>query len=438
MLLFFLFPLGQLEKLPLNIPGVSIYLHDLVLAGIWITLLLNCQIAKLLKDKFTKKFLLFTGIAFLAWIINLPRWGPSVGGLTGLMYLVRWIGLFGIYLLIKSLSSKFLISNSEFLNKSQIQNSEFINHNSYLINLLKLSVFATAIFGVVQYLLFPDLRYLRYFGWDDHYFRMTGTFLDPNFFGLIMVIGLGLELLAGSHPEAGKSAEGSPPATLYVAMRAGRSKTVDASLDSSVASPFRNDTKTNWLRVIFYLFCLALTYSRASWVAWLILLVSWTISRIFCEPIKFDPFYLLRVLFRPLKLLTTCFLLLATFLIFYFVPKPYGEGGNLLRTASVVARENNWSQSWQIIKENPVFGVGFNNYQLASPNHTKADNSLLLVWATTGIFGFAAFVWLIFRIQPFWLILPIVIHSFFNNSLFYPWVMILVWAIGGAGDLSKK
>src|SRR5690606_32109779 len=48
--------------------------------------------------------------------------------------------------------------------------------------LIAVAVF-TAIFGWFQYILLPDLTAMKIFGWDDHYFRMVGTFFDPAFFG---------------------------------------------------------------------------------------------------------------------------------------------------------------------------------------------------------------------------------------------------------------
>ena len=73
------------------------------------------------------------------------------------------------------------------------------------------------------------------------------------------------------------------------------------------------------------------------------------------------------------------------------------------------------------------------------------DNSLLFVTATTGIVGLAAYVFLLgkavfvsFRrlrtLKPLNALLTatliaIIVHSMFNNSLFYPWVMIWLWLL---------
>lgn len=39
----------------------------------------------------------------------------------------------------------------------------------------------------IQYIFFPDMRWLYYFGWDDHYYRIIGPLLDPGFTGIILV-----------------------------------------------------------------------------------------------------------------------------------------------------------------------------------------------------------------------------------------------------------
>jgi len=57
------------------------------------------------------------------------------------------------------------------------------------LKLIAISI-VSAIFGWTQYLLWPDLTSLKHLGWDDHLLRMTGTFLDPTFLGLVLVLGL--------------------------------------------------------------------------------------------------------------------------------------------------------------------------------------------------------------------------------------------------------
>ena len=47
-----------------------------------------------------------------------------------------------------------------------------------------------ALCGLFQYFLFPDTRFLENLGWDDHYYRLIGTWFDPAFTALCLVFGL--------------------------------------------------------------------------------------------------------------------------------------------------------------------------------------------------------------------------------------------------------
>lgn len=373
--LYLLLPLGQLQRLPLGVTNVSIYVHDLVLLVLWVYILIKnkpVELYRAVKKNKLKSLLVFTGLALFAWVGNYFVWGKQ--SLLGLGYLIRWI-LLTAPLFVFSLKG-------EKIDKEK---------------LLRQSIFLLIILGWGQYLLFPDLTKMKFFGWDDHYFRLTGTLLDPNFMGILVVMGLGLEF-----------------------------KRVKRSL----------------VRKAFYLVTLGLTYSRASWLAWLVLLFSYTIREIFSRPIRKDIFLVFRTLIRSLKVPAFYFWLIASAVVFLLLPRPEGEGGNLARTASISGRMNSYQQAWRIIKNKPILGVGFNNYRLALKDMnvevenidqnnaaSGSDNSFLFVWATTGIFGLFAFGWLVFSWRPIWLILPLVIHAFFNNSLFFPWVVIYIWAM---------
>lgn len=57
---------------------------------------------------------------------------------------------------------------------------------------------AIAVFGWIQYFWYPDLTVLKYLGWDDHLYRLVGTFLDPGFTGLFLALGAILSFGAGA------------------------------------------------------------------------------------------------------------------------------------------------------------------------------------------------------------------------------------------------
>src|SRR5258708_36528350 len=82
---------------------------------------------------------------------------------VGILYLVRLVAYFSL-------------TQIKFKNKKFIFNS-----------LIIVGVFI-AIFGWIQYFFFPDLRALKMLGWDDHYFRLVSTYLDPAFTGILLVL----------------------------------------------------------------------------------------------------------------------------------------------------------------------------------------------------------------------------------------------------------
>ena len=259
-----------------------------------------------------------------------------------------------------------------------------------------------ALFGLFQYLLLPDTRFLLFLGWDDHLFRAIGSFLDPAFTGLLLALAF----------------------FIWITEILKRRKGV-----------------VFWLAGGIILLALALTFSRLSY---LVLLVG------------------LGIIFWQKKR-RIAFLFLAGLLaaLLWFLPKPAGEGVNLWRSSSFIARKENYSQVWQIIQKHWLFGVGFNTYRyvqrdldFVQPNRwitadlwqksnaaAGADNSFLFVWATTGILGLFAYLWWwgkmlavswkVRKTETGLLILAsitgLILSSLAINSLFYPWVLCWLW-----------
>ncbi|MFH1280982.1 MAG: O-antigen ligase family protein, partial [Candidatus Beckwithbacteria bacterium] len=244
-----------------------------------------------------------------------------------------------------------------------------------LKKLLILSSLILAIFGILQYLIYPDILFLASNQWDNHYYRVIATFFDPSFVGLILLLGLILTFFTKSSP---------------------------------------------WLYPI-YLTPLLLTYSRSTYLALLISLFSYTLYK--CK------FKILLIGLVFISLLP-------------FLPRPGGEGVKLERMFSIEQRLDNYQHALTIIKENPLFGVGFNTlrfYQNQPLSHAGAglDSSLLFVFATTGLIGFVAYLNLLKSIYNNSLLIKISLialltHSLFQNSLFYPWVLIWFFSLVGS------
>lgn len=386
-----LFPFGQLVRLPFPIPEVNLYLTDIAVAGLGLSWL-GWRLIK--KRKFnapplSRPIFLFVGAAFLSLAVNSPfrvnfQGEPLLSGrevgVAGL-YLIRWVFYAGIYFVVFDLAK------------------EIKNLKLEITNLLIGAGIAAAVFGLIQYLFLPDTRFLESFGWDPHYYRLLGTFLDPGFLGAILVLALSL-----------------------------------------LTVKLWSWEKLSWWLVawpILYL-GLALTYSRASFLAYLgtMGVISWA---------KKSPKFFLGVL-------------VAGVITVLLLPRPGGEGVRLERESTIKFRIINWQQSLTIAKDHPILGVGFNAYRYAQRKYgfleekyqishagAGADSSFLFVLATSGILGLLAYLWLwltIIRSANSIIILAsttaLLIHSLFLNSLFYPWIMAWLWILLARGETKEQ
>lgn len=241
-----------------------------------------------------------------------------------------------------------------------------------------------AVFGWIQYFIFPDLRFLKSFGWDDHYLRLVSTFLDPAFTGILLVL-----------------------AEILVLVKTLSKKTV-----------------FNYFLNILFVLTILFTYSRSSFIAFAVTLV---------------------FLFLKFRM-KFIFLLLGLFLVFIpLLPKENSEGTNLTRTYSINQKFINYDESLKLIKQSPLFGVGFDNLCIAkqrflkeqnTQSHTCSglDNSVLFIIATTGIIGLVVFIHSMLRIVQKTTqdkmgtafvasLIAIFIHGMFTNTFFYSFVM---------------
>ncbi len=373
--LILIFPLGQLTRLPFGGGEVGVYLHDLII----VVLLLSWGLRKIFKKEKIiwpkpARFIL-SFIALAAFSLLLAvPFFAAKELLVASLYLFRWGAYAGLYLVVK-----------DTVELKQV------------LDLLMYAGILASLLGLGQYFLFPDIRPLTQFEWDPHYFRVVGTFLDPGYTGLIYVL------------------------TLILLVQKRKS--------------------FFWFLAIFMVYVsLALTYARSAYLAYLVAMaiVSW-----FRKSAKF---------FAAVLLWGVITLVL--------LPRPGGEGVRLERGSTILARLNNYQQTIKIGWQKPVFGWGFNTYRYVQKNlgllnqddylkthaGAGADSSLLFVFATTGIVGLISYFFLLnamFKSGEKSMVLvaslgAVLIHSFFNNSLFYAWVMIWLWLLLGIKENRKQ
>lgn len=249
--------------------------------------------------------------------------------------------------------------------------------------------------GLLQYAMIPDTRFLLRYGWDEHYYRLIGTVLDPNYAGAMLGV-----------------------IALFALDRFLTHKDVSMALLVAVSA-----------------IGLVLTFSRASWLATAIAIT----------------IYLYRSQIKP-GMTMILFLLVFFVIVFSIAPKPGGEGVNIFRKNSILQRTESWRQALAIWRSHPLIGVGFNNYRIATQqlsfridpaSHAAnaPDSSWLLLLATTGVFGVVLLGTLTAsqlkiyynhsgrtQYNTFYSSLAVLltVHSLFTNTLFFPPMLGLV------------
>lgn len=390
-----IFPLGQFSRLfiGVNLPEeVKIYFLDILVFMILLFWIIWHRFSRkrVCWPSFSKSlFGLFLGL-FFSWLINLFNFSRTEL-LVGLAYLLRFF------------CYSFLAIILFDLNKFQSRINRDLIIRFYLWLGLSLSVL-----GLIQYLFIPDIRFLSPLGWDLHYYRVVGPFLDPNFLGILLM-----------------------PSILL-----------------SVNKILKNK-KVLWSEIPLLFLVLSaffLTYSRG---AYLSLIVGLGI---------------LLVLIKKTKLIL---LAVSLFLLFVFLlPRPGGEGVRLERTASIVQRIESWQVALKVWEQSPFWGIGFNNYRYQllktgflpdknwqqSHSASGVENSFLLVLATSGMIGAILLMVFLFnsakmviltqksawREFSFAGLMAILTSALFINSFFYPWVMINFWTILALGLMEKN
>ena len=356
-----LFPFGQLLRYQMNLAGIGIVFHPIdFLVGI-------CGIMVLVSgNKFPPLFRHLTNFylaAFFSLVLSIPLFGFSQV-VPGILYFLRLIfyGLFFVFVL--NLSKKTLAKEKIF-------------------EILIILSTVISVSGIFQYILLPDVRFLKFLGWDDHLYRIVGTFFDPGYTSILIVLGILLAIVG------------------YI------------NLKRKLYIPV----------LLIDLLALAFTYSRSGFLA--------LAAGIFT----------LALIYKKFKLILVLILMAFAILL---LPRPSSEGARLERTVSIFARSINYQETLKIGMLNPLFGVGFNNMCPArlcmfggdARSHAcaGADSSILFIWATTGLVGLALFLNFIFQAGKYIsgdlyakalisVSSALLIHSLFNNSLFYSWVM---------------
>lgn len=377
-----LLALGQFQRIELegNYSGINIYFHDIFISFWLISFLFTINLKFLKLKTFFKDALskyktesIFTGIVILGIVTNVLL----NSDLVSLLYVAR----FSSYILF-CISLKYLVKQN-FIKSSELR---FMFFGAGIIILF---------LGVIQLLTIKDTRFLAILGWDDHLNRLISTIFDPGFTGLILVITL-----------------------MYLYSL---KKLINNKLISELLS-------------FLLLLGIALTFSRASYLATIIALLSLAIIK--------------RKLLTPLILKAFVFIA-----IVLMIPKPGGEGVNLSRTSSITARKSTLQYEISLITPKTLLiGNGLFSEQNSLekhpfiPSHSRVpDNFLINLLLSTGVIGTAMAIIIlikwstkIFKQDPELgaAIFATLIHTQFGNSIFQPFVLLML--LGGIASLKQK
>ncbi len=287
--------------------------------------------------------------------------------------------------------------------------------------------------GIFQLLVLPDLETLdSSLGWDPHKNRMVSTFFDPNFLGMYFVICLATIIKLFKTGFTSTSCESSTTSAQHKSIGVPSSDLITES-SSRLENPVHQikPQPILFLAGVIFIAGIFLTFSRSAWLATAVL--------IFFVGLK-----------NKVVLLSTVAIV---FLAVFAVPRVQTRISGITDPQdSASFRLVSWQNTWEIIKENWVFGIGYNTFRYAQQDYgflddmntasrsgAGSDSSLLLVWATSGISGLIFFAgFFIFTIATnvkhpdittTGLVFALLLNSIFINSIFYPQILVGIMLI---------
>jgi O-antigen ligase len=333
----------------------------------------------------------FALVGAVSAVLAVPRFGLTASELAfSLAYLVRWLVYFALYVLAVNT-----------LRRSDVPT---------VVRTLERVILVFASFGIVQsaflpgfaQLVYPDAE--LYIDWDPQGHRLVSTFLDPNFAGMFVVIGL---LLAVARQSCGVAVGRLHLAVLAVALvlTASRSSILAALVGGAVVVGVAGLTR----RVVRIVLALSV-------------------------------------------------LLLAALPALLDFARSYGK---LSVDASAVSRVVSWLRALELLGDNPVLGVGFNTYGFVQRAYGyeagrgafsfSLDGGLLFIAVMTGAVGLLVYLAVLraiaARARGVWrapwaapeeravavaavaTMAAVVIHSLFVNSLLHPFILEPLWIL---------
>lgn len=366
---FFLFSLGQIGRLSFFGQQVNIYAYEISILLLLIVLFWQYRLKPFIFFKTKLRIvILFFLILLLSLVFNSYKF-TLFENTVGFLYSARII-FYALY---------FLYLSYHIYKKKK--DRQFLIRGFFIFSSL------TIITTLAQYFLYPDLMNLRYLGWDPHYYRAFGLFLDTFIAGAIY----GLIFLFFYFEDK----------------------------ELKLKPLFR------FIFMVMYLVFIFLTYARSLYIAFII-----TIFFVLLKSKKLKLILLIGALFLSL---------------FIFLPKQKGEGVNLGRFYSIYSRLGDYQTAGKIWLKKPFLGWGYNRIRYVKKQlnlisekdlditHAGASfhSSFLIILVSAGIWGLLIFVLLLFKlafISPLMMysVLLLSLLSLTDNVLLLPFIMFIL------------
>lgn len=396
--------LGNVGRIPGGVFGgrnAPIALNDLLLVPLWLFLLVFVVRGqrRWVLDSTAMWSMGFIVAAGFSSMLAIPRYGMGVSDALGMVaFLVRWVLYFGWFPLMVALVDARDVPG--------------------VWRRFDVAILCMAAFGLIQTAFLPGFAQMIHTGgtgmptWDPQGRRLVSTLLDPNFAGIVIVIGLLMRL---ARVAEGIQDRAWPLAVLAVAV--------------------------------------LLTVSRSSLLALAAGLAVIVAAR--------------GISMRLVRLFLVGALCGVPFITFFLA---FASGFNKLRVdASALQRLIPWIRALELMRDYPALGVGFNAIAWAQRERgwhsiggadVSLDGGLLFVGAMTGLVGLllysAILASVLRRARTLWndafvapeqrafatgtaaVTLSVVVHSFFVNSLLLPFVMQLLWVLWGGVSVLQR
>jgi hypothetical protein len=389
--------LGQLARVPLianEIKSAPLLLSDLLAGALCIWLFASVLVAgRIHLDRAVALLGGFVVINALAISVAAVRFDLSLSEVVfSSLYLVRWTMYATLYLFALTALRR-----------------------DAAPRLIRTTVAACAVFagfGIIQSAFLPDFAFIvypdavPYLDWDLQGNRLVSTFLDPNYAGTFIMFGL-----------------------LFIHAQGAELR------------------RPSYLMLALFWVALFLTLSRSSIIA--------TFFGLGLLSFRTRSF---RKLFLPL----VCFMLIATVAADQLVRFAAAYNKLTLLEASALSRLSDWLLAWRIFIDNPIIGVGFNTFGIvraaygaaaAGANAFGSDGGILYLAAVSGIVGVGLLGAVLWRLMTLgwrtyqirtlpqgvrvlgltlhvW-IPSLLVQSAASNSIFYPFIIGLLFLMGG-------